>query len=252
MEKVKGIFVRTGRVEGDERAEKEERRQAWKWDLVEIRDRLGIGFPSMSKADLSAGDARRKRINTLARIGAWFLLIGVLIGAVSGGISIGPLGFYIKRPPRAPLDCERGDGVVPVKPSPGYRAPNFVGRLPDGTIISLEDCAGMPTVLVFLRTTSAPSIAQVPAVDQLCRECEGRYCVIAIAVFDSEDDVSRYVAAHSWSVPMIADIRGEIAQAYDITAVPTTFIIDKQRIIKDLRIGSLTHAELERALKLLY
>ncbi len=67
-----------------------------------------------------------------------------------------------------------------------------------------------------------------------------------------EDDVGRYMAANDLDIPMIADIRGEIAQAYDITALPTTFIIDGQRIIKDLRIGAMTYAELERALKPLY
>jgi len=51
---------------------------------------------------------------------------------------------------------------------------------------------------------------------------------------------------------MIADTRGEIAQAYEITALPTTFVIDAQRVIRDLRIGTMTHAELERAVKLLY
>ncbi len=73
----------------------------------------------------------------------------LILGVISGGVFVGPLGAYIKKPPRAPIDCEPDDEVVPVRPSPGYRAPNFVGRLPDGTIVSLDDCAGMPTVLVF-------------------------------------------------------------------------------------------------------
>lgn len=75
---------------------------------------------------------------------------------------------------------------------------------------------------------------------------------MAIAVFDREDDVDRCAGANDWSLPMIADTRGEIAQAYDITALPTTFVIDAQRVIRDFRIGTMTYAELQRALKPLY
>lgn len=255
MERAKRVFVRTGKAGPEGRsfagptsgamevAEEERYRQLWKWDWATVRTRLGRRLsPDMPKGTLLK----------LARIGAWFVLVGLILGVISGGIFIGPFGAYIKKPPRAPMDCEPDDGIILVRPSPGYRAPNFVGRLPDGTVVSLDDCAGLPTVLVFFRTSSAPSIAQMPAVDQLYRERKGQCYVMAIAVFDREDDVGRCGGANDWSVPMIADTRGEIAQAYDITALPTTFIIDAHRVIRDLRIGTMTYAELERALKTSY
>lgn len=247
MEREKRVFVRTGKAGGEGRVsagptscatevvKEGGRSRAWKPDWAAVCTRFG-----------------RQPLLKLARIGAWFLLVGLILGVISGGVFVGPFGAYIKKPPRAPIDCEPDDEVVPVRPSPGYRAPNFVGRLPDGTIVSLDDCAGMPTVLVFFRTASAPSIAQMPAVDQLHRERKGQCRVMAIAVFDREDDVGRCASANDWSVPTIADTRGEIAQAYEITALPTTFVIDAQRVIRDLRIGTMTHAELERAVKLLY
>ena len=254
MEQAKRIFVRTktaDRASGaTERASSEGHKRRWKCDWAALRNRLKSCPRGMRLSERP--DSGKGVILTLARIGAWFVLIGLILGVVSGGLFVGPFGGYIKKPPRAPLDSEHGDGLLPVKPSPGYRAPNFVGRLPDGTIISLDDCAGMPIILVFFRITSAPSIAQMPAVDRLYRERQDRCCVIAVAVFEREDDVGRYMAANDLDIPMIADIRGEIAQAYDITALPTTFIIDGQRIIKDLRIGAMTYAELERALKPLY
>jgi len=55
--------------------------------------------------------------------------------------------------------------------------------------------------------------------------------------------------ARKLDLPVIADPRGELARLYDITAVPTTFVIDAQGIVRDLRVGAMTRAQLERAVR---
>ena len=73
--------------------------------------------------------------------------------------------------------------------------------------------------------------------------------VVAIAVAEKADAVLKYMEARKLDLPVIADPRGELARLYEITAVPTTFVIDAHGIVHDLRVGAMTRAQLERVIQ---
>jgi len=125
-------------------------------------------------------------------------------------------------------------------------------------------------VITFFSTASGASLAHVSVLAQMHAErmermegveaaggaegtegtegSEGAR-VVAIAVAEKADAVLKYMEARKLDLPVIADPRGELARLYQITAVPTTFVIDAHGIVHDLRVGAMTRAQLERVIQ---
>jgi len=104
-------------------------------------------------------------------------------------------------------------------------------------------------LLTFFNTASGASLAHVSVLAEMHTEGLQGVRVLAIAVSQAQDAVVSYMEARKLDLPVIADSRGELARLYDITAVPTTFVIDAQGIVRDLRVGAMTRAQLERAVR---
>jgi peroxiredoxin len=115
--------------------------------------------------------------------------------------------------------------------------------------LCLADCAGDLVLLTFFSTASGASLAHVSVLAQMRAEGLEGTRIVAIAVAEKADAVLRYVEARKLDLPVIADPKGELARLYDITAVPTTFVIDAEGIVRDLRVGAMTRAQLERAVR---
>jgi len=116
-------------------------------------------------------------------------------------------------------------------------------------------------VITFFSTASGASLAHVSVLAQLHADrmermerveavegSEGAR-IVAIAVGEKADAVLKYMEARKLDLPVIADPRGELARLYEITAVPTTFVIDAHGIVHDLRVGAMTRAQLERVIQ---
>jgi hypothetical protein len=121
--------------------------------------------------------------------------------------------------------------------------------------------------MTFFSTASGASLAHVSVLAQMHAErmerMEGMEAaggeegaegaegarIVAIAVAEKADAVLKYMEARKLDLPVIADPRGELARLYEITAVPTTFVIDAHGIVHDLRVGAMTRAQLERVIQ---
>jgi len=104
-------------------------------------------------------------------------------------------------------------------------------------------------LLTFFNTASGASLAHVSVLAEMHAERLEGARILAVAVCQAQDAVVSYMEARKLDLPVIADPRGELARLYDITAVPTTFVIDAQGIVRDLRVGAMTRAQLERAVR---
>jgi hypothetical protein len=121
--------------------------------------------------------------------------------------------------------------------------------------------------MTFFSTASGASLAHVSVLAQMHAErmerMEGMEAaggeegaegaegarIVAIAVAEKADAVLKYMEARKLDLPVIADPRGELARLYEITAVPTTFVIDAHGIVHDLRVGAMTRAQLDRVIQ---
>lgn len=138
----------------------------------------------------------------------------------------------------------------------GVLAPDTMVTLPDGSEDGLYGHFPPPDrliVLEFFATWCTTCEQQTPILADVAKEYAGRAEVIGISYKESQDSIEAYLAAHpgvTWKV--LGDRRGVAGKKYGLKALPTLFVIDRNRRVQYL--GHLTTKEelvtaLERCLR---
>lgn len=110
---------------------------------------------------------------------------------------------------------------------PGAIAPAFAASGYAGAPITLEQFRGHPIVLNFWASWCPPCRAEMPALEAAYRKYQERG-VVVIGIDGATDTWSAsrtFLAARGVTYPVGRDERGEVAQAYHVAGLPTTFFI---------------------------
>jgi len=112
---------------------------------------------------------------------------------------------------------------------PDTAAPNFTLRDLKGRDVSLEDFKGQVVFLNFWATWCPPCRNEMPSMEKLYSRMEGQdFAMLAVDLQENEDQVRRFVDTAGYSFPVLLDSSGRTGAAYQVSGIPTTYIIDKQ------------------------
>jgi thiol-disulfide isomerase/thioredoxin len=123
----------------------------------------------------------------------------------------------------------------------GSKAPEFSGPTPDGTTLSLKDAMGKVTLIDFWAGWCKPCRAENPNVVAVYQKYKDKGLKILGVSLDRNPEEWRQAIADDgleWNhISNIAYFNDEIAQLYNIRAIPASFVLDENGIIiaKDLR-----------------
>ena len=120
----------------------------------------------------------------------------------------------------------------------GQRAPVF--RLVDlqGQTVTLADYAGRPVVINFWASWCIPCQQEFPMYRQARDTYDAQGLeVLGIIYEDSADSAGKFMAKEGATWPALIDADGAVAKAYRVTAIPTTFFVDRHGIIRDASYG---------------
>jgi len=67
--------------------------------------------------------------------------------------------------------------------------------------------------------------------------------VLGINIGESAAKANSFMQSHNLSFPVLLDIRRDVARKYNVTAIPTTFFIDKDGIIQEKKVGAFWNKE---------
>ena len=132
-------------------------------------------------------------------------------------------------------------------------APEIVLQDLQGKTVKLSDYRGKVVVLNFWASWCPPCKAEMPDLDQIAAELSVDQFGILLAVNmtegsrETESKARAYIEDNRFSMRVLLDEDGNAADAYSITSIPTTFIIDQEGRIKNYIVGS-TSKETLRAL----
>jgi cytochrome c biogenesis protein CcmG/thiol:disulfide interchange protein DsbE len=142
-------------------------------------------------------------------------------------------------------------------PQQGFTAPDFSLSSISGTEISLSDFSGKAVVLNFWASWCPPCRSEMPAFNQVFTEYQNQdLAILAINATDQDSTQSAvdFVESNKLTFYILFDHSGEVGNLYNIYSLPTTFFIDKDRIIQKVLIGgplpiALLRVEIEKLLE---
>jgi len=126
----------------------------------------------------------------------------------------------------------------------GNLAPNFQLQDINYGAVSLRDYRGSPIMLNFWATWCGPCRHEMPFIQQVHEDWQDRgLIIITVNLGEDQFKVSDFMRNNGLTFPALLDIQKSVAGQYDVTAIPTTFFIDKDGVIQERRVGSYSSVE---------
>jgi len=135
-------------------------------------------------------------------------------------------------------------GAIP-SPRQGFAAPDIDLERLDGERVRLSELHGQVVVLNFWASWCPPCRAEMPALQAL-HEQRGSQGVVVLAVNstvqDREQAARDFAAEYGLTFPIGLDRDGQATRLYQVRALPSTFFIDRDGVIRRVVVGGPLHA----------
>jgi peroxiredoxin len=120
----------------------------------------------------------------------------------------------------------------------GKTAPVFELKDNSGKTVALSSFAGKVIILNFWATRCPPCLEEMPSLNALYNAYKDKgLVVIAISTDRNNDEVTKAVQASGLEFLVLYDNNHEAKSKYNVFALPTSFIINKDGLIADIIIG---------------
>jgi cytochrome c biogenesis protein CcmG/thiol:disulfide interchange protein DsbE len=142
----------------------------------------------------------------------------------------------------APIQPLRGNPI-------GQRAPDFTLLALDGTSYTLSDIHDRPVLINFWATWCGPCRTEMPVIEAAyqAHRAEG-LIVLGIDVEENPEVAEAFAGWLGITFPVLDDGTGEVMRRYRVTALPTSFFVDVDGVIRAWQVGAVTEAALDRHL----
>lgn len=135
----------------------------------------------------------------------------------------------------------RGGAQPGTAPRIGYPAPDFTLTNLDSKQTKLSDFRGKTVFLNFFASWCPPCRAEMPDIVATYQEnVNSDVVVLAVDIEEEPEVVAAYAKSAGLTFPIVLDRSGYVTSLYRITAIPTSFFIDKEGVVRDMQIGALS------------
>ena len=130
-------------------------------------------------------------------------------------------------------------GLTP-SPRVGFAAPDFTLELLGGGQVSLSELRGKPVIVNLWASWCPPCRAEMPALQQVYEANHSRgleILAVNTTYQDTEAGAAQFVREFGLTFPIPLDRSGAVSRTYLLRALPTTFFIDRDGIIRKVVLG---------------
>jgi peroxiredoxin len=171
----------------------------------------------------------------------WYGLIGMVV--VLGGIWIS-----MSRMPESQAGAT-SEGLQ-TAPRTGFLAPDFTLITLDGNSVRLSDLRGKPVLINFWASWCGPCRTEMPHIQAAFEShADDGLVVLAVDQMESPPPVARFVEEFGLTFPILMDSHGTVSASYRARALPISFFVDADGVIRDTFTGPMTAGLLESKLK---
>ena len=128
----------------------------------------------------------------------------------------------------------------PPPPVTGKSVQDFTLTDLEGNKVRLSDFLGKPVVLNFWATWCPPCRAEMPAIEKMYQEYKDQgFTVLAVDMTYQDDPfaIVPFTKEHSLTFPTLIEETGEVASAYQLRSLPSSYFINRAGIITEVVIG---------------
>jgi thiol-disulfide isomerase/thioredoxin len=120
----------------------------------------------------------------------------------------------------------------------------------DGKEVSLSDFRGKNVYLNFWATWCPPCKAEMPDIEKLYDETkDSNLVILAVNLGEGSSTVKTFVDNNKYNFRILLDTDKDAAAKYNISAIPSSFFIDKNGNIISKKIGTMTLEEMKAYVK---
>jgi peroxiredoxin len=164
----------------------------------------------------------------VARRGRWFPVMGATL-------ALGLAWIWASAVPAAATT----GGLIP-SPREGFLAPDFTLELLGGGDVTLSELRGKGVVINLWASWCPPCRAEMPAIQRVYEKTRERGLeVLAVNTTfqDSEPAAADFIQELGLTFPVPLDRSGTVSRQYQLRALPSTFFVDREGIIRKVIIG---------------
>jgi peroxiredoxin len=128
----------------------------------------------------------------------------------------------------------------------GEPAPDFTLLTPEGGSISLSELRGQAVVINFWATWCPPCRLEMPMLEAAYQKYQAQgLTVLAVDQQEAPAAVRAYFQELGLSFPVVIDETGEVSSLYRVLALPTSYFVDREGVVRAMHRGLLTEQQLE-------
>jgi cytochrome c biogenesis protein CcmG, thiol:disulfide interchange protein DsbE len=209
---------------GDEKKEQDLARKQRK----ELKEELADNYARLPSKPLN-----RRRIITFGVLGIIALFAGIF-----GWLVLFP------SPSQQPLA-----GVAIGTVAPDFKLQVYGGS-DAGSTVHLSALRGHPVILNFWSESCTPCLQEVPYLERFYSQYgeHHQFTLLGINQADPKDDIARFGVNYHVTYPLLFDNGGSTNARYAVTAIPTTYFIDSNGIVRSVFVQPLTPQTMQQGL----
>lgn len=132
-------------------------------------------------------------------------------------------------------------------PEVGDTAPSFELETLGGGTADLSEYRGKPVVINFWGTFCPPCVEETPALQRMYEKYEEQGVAI-LGVNLAEKPIVRieqFVERFDVSYPVLLDPELAVRDRYGVRSYPTTFFVDAEGVVREIKVGGMTEGYIE-------
>ena len=143
--------------------------------------------------------------------------------------------------------------VLPTEQAPkaGYLAPHFSLKDLEGRIHSVGGEREKALLINFWASWCSPCEREAPELVRLYETYGDRLDIYAVNVTteDTMDDARAFAIKHGFKFPVLLDLDDRVTNAYMVLGYPTSFLVDRHGVVREVIVGLREPKELEKLVR---